>query len=212
MAIDVAAADRFTDGEGEEVRHLIGMRCFCIGRDGQPDPNCKQHELGGYLYVDEQPITGLITGISYQKDLRENGIFAPGDCIFSPTSDNVVSEMDKIIFTWPGVYGPGDPLVRGRANADQLYYEATSAIFCVDEDKVTYIEGTDFRFVGKTIEWIWTGKPINGKTPAIDKRYTVKYKGYLEWIAFVPPMTRISHGNDMGNKVMLRKKHMWGNA
>ena len=209
MAINVAAADSFTEDEGEVVRHLVGMRCWCIGGDGQPDPNCNQHELGGYLYVDEKQITGLVTSISYQKDLRESGIFAPGDCIFSPTSDITVSEMDKIIFTWPEVYGPGDPLVRGRDNFDQLYYEAVKAIFCIDENRVRYFEGTDFRFNGKTIEWQWDGKPTAGKQPAIDIRYTIKYKGYLEWIAFVPPMTRISVGVDMGNKVFLRKKHMW---
>lgn len=206
--IDVAAADRFTEGEGENVKHLVGMRCWCIGNDGQPDPNCDQHENGGWLYVDEQPITGTVTGINYHKDLMETGAFMPGDCVFSPTSDVTVSEMDKIIFTWPEVYGAGDPLRRGNGPADNLYYEAVKSVYCVDEHKVRYAEGTDFRFVGKTIEWVWTGKPTEGKKPAIGTRYTVKYRGYLEWIAFVPPVTRISRGEDMGNKVMLRKKHL----
>jgi hypothetical protein len=204
------AVDAHVEREGEHVRLLIGMRCFCIGADGQPDPNCDQHENGGYLYVDEQPVTGLVTSVRYNKDLMEAGIFLPGDCVFSPTSDVTVSEMDKIIFTWPEVYGAGDPLVRGNGAGDNLLYEAVSALYCIDENKVRYVENTDFIFSGKKILWNWQGKPLEGKVPSFGDRYTVKYKAYLEWIAWLPPETRRSHGADMGCKVMLRKKHLWG--
>ena len=210
MPIPVPVIDQFTTEEGEEVRHLIGMRCWCHGPDGQPDPNCTQHEAGGWLYTNERTIVGLVTDISQRKELMETGAFMPGDCVFSPLSTDLVSEGDKIIFTWPLPYGQGDPLVRGFEAADRLYYTPVRAIFCMDENRNRYTEGIDFRFVGKTIEWSWTGKPASGTKPASGVRYTVKYMAYIEWLAFVPPVERISHGVDMGAKVMLRKKHLVG--
>lgn len=206
--ISVVSVDQFTDQEGETVRHLVGMRCWCHGNDGQPDPNCKNHEAGGWIYVDEKQITGLVTAITHHKELIAAGVLETGECVFSPRSDYTVSEGDKIIFTWALPFGPGEPLKRGGGNSEPLYYEAAKSIYCIDENKVKYIEGTDFRFNGKTIEWKWTGK--TGATPALGIRYTVKYMAFIEWIAFVPPITRISHGEDIGSKVILRKKHLVG--
>jgi hypothetical protein len=208
MPIPVSAIDQFTVEEGEEVRHLVGMRCWCHGPDGQPDPNCTEHEAGGWVYANEKNIVGLVTDISQNAELMETGVFLPGDAIFSPLSTDVVSEGDKIIFTWPLPFGQGDPLVRGITASDRLYYEGVAGIFCIDEDKTSYTQDTDYRLNGKAIEWDWTGKPVLGKKPAAGKRYTVKYQAYIEWLAFVPPVTRISHGVDMGAKVMLRKKHL----
>lgn len=208
MPIPVPAIDSFTEEEGEEVRHLIGMRCFCHGADGQPDPNCSEHENGGWLYVNEEIIVGLVTDISQRRELMETGVFMPGDAVFSPTSDKTVSEGDKIIFTWPLPFGQGDVLTRGGSNSDHLYYEAVQSLYCIDEDKVRYAENVDFRLTGKQIEWVWEGK-VGGKKPTTNTRYAIKYTAYIEWIAFVPPVTRISAGVDMGSKVMLRKKHLW---
>lgn len=207
MPIPVSAIDTFVSEEGEEVRHLVGIRCFCHGADGQPDPNCTAHENGGWLYVDEKTITGLVTDITQRRELMETGVFQPGDCIFSPLSSDTISEGDKIIFTWPLPYGQGDALVRGAGASDTLYYEGVSNIFCIDEDKVKYLEGTDFKLSGKTIVWQWTGK-VGGAKPAASKRYSIKYKAFIEWLVFVPPVERISHGEDLGSKVMLRKKHL----
>lgn len=206
MTIPIAAIDQFVKEEGETVRHLIGLRCFCHGADGQPDPNCTEHEAGGWLYTAEQTIVGLVTDISQNATLMETGVFVPGDCVFSPLSNHKVSEGDKIIFTWPLPYGQGDALVRGTGASDRLYYAAAQGMACIDEDKVFYYPDADYRFDGKTIVWDWTGK--TGKKPATGKRYTVKYMAYLEWLAFVPPVTRISNGADMGEKVLLRKKHV----
>lgn len=212
MPIPVDAIDQFVTEEGEQVKHLIGLRCFCHGPDGQPDPNCTAHEAGGWLYTAEQTITGLVTDISQNQELMETGVFIPGDCIFSPLSDHKVSEGDKIIFTWPLPYGQGDALVRGMTASDRLYYSAVKGMACIDEDKVFYSDGIDYKMDGKSIEWDWTGKVVTGKKPAPGKRYTVKYMAFIEWLAFVPPVSRISNGQDMGEKVMLRKKHLLEHA
>lgn len=206
MPIDVTAIDRFVTEEGEEVRHLIGLRCFCHGPDGQPDPNCTQHEAGGWLYTAEQTITGLVTDISQDMQLMETGVFMPGDCVFSPLSDHKVSEGDKIIFTWPLPYGQGDARVRGTGNSERLYYTPAQGMACIDENGVFYISDVDYKFQGKDVLWKWTGKI--GKAPAAGVRYSIKYMAYIEWLAFVPPVTRISNGTDLGEKVILRKKHL----
>lgn len=208
MPIPVAAIDQFVREEGEEVKHFIGLRCFCHGPDGQPDPNCTEHEAGGWLYAQEQTITGLVTDISQNMELMETGVFMPGDCIFSPLSDQKVTEGDKIVFTWPLPYGQGDALVRSTSSFDRLYYSAVKGMACIDENKVFYVNDVDYKMSGKAILWDWTGKSITAKKPANGKRYTVKYMAYIEWLAFVPPVTRVSNGSDMGEKVMLRKKHL----
>jgi len=208
MSIPVSAVDQFVEEEGEQVRHMIGIRCFCHGADGQPDPNCKEHEVGGWLFLEERTITGLVTDITQRRELMETGVFEPGDCMFSPLSEDTVSEGDKIIFTWSLPHGQGDPLVRSSQDYDTLYYEAVKSILCYDENKVFYKQDRDFRFEGKKIVWQWTGKSQDGKTPRMFTRYVVKYHAYIEWLVFVPPVTRVSAGEDIGSKVMLRKKHL----
>jgi hypothetical protein len=209
MPIPVEAVDSFVSEEGEEVRHLIGLRCFCHGADGQPDPNCLDHENGGWLYTNETTITGLVTDISQSRELMDTGLFLPGDCVFSPLTENTVSEGDKIIFTWPLPYGQGDALVRLSEINDTLYYEGVKGLVCLDENKVFYKDSIDYKLDGKKIIWQWDGK--TGKTPGYGIRYTIKYTAYIEWLVFVPPVERISHGQDIGSKVMLRKKHIQEN-
>ena len=210
MPIPVEAADQFTMEEGELVLHALGMRCFCHGADGQPDPNCTEHENGGWLYMEETPITGLVTDISNRRELMETGAFMPGDCIFSPTSDVSVSEGDKITFTWALPFGQGDVLIRSTGASEGLYYAAVKGMVCIDENKTFYKQDRDYQLQGKEIIWEWDGKEDDpaAKTPAAGIRYSIKYTAFIEWIAFVPPITRISAGENMGDKVMLRKKHL----
>lgn len=208
MPIPVSAIDKFVKEEGEQVRHLVGIRCYCHGPDGQADPNCPDHEAGGWLFAAEEMVTGLVTDISQNRELMETGVFMPGDCIFSPLTEHQITEGDKIIFTWALPHGQGDVLVRGIGASDELYYEAIAGLLCIDQDKVFYKYGIDYRFDGKRVVWAWDGKSISGKQPAPGKQYTVKYTAYIEWIVFVPPVERINSGENLGSKVMLRKKHL----
>lgn len=200
--------DRFTLEEGELVRHFVGMRCWCQGPQGHPDPNCSEHELGGWIYRDERRIWGLVTDVKQNKELAQIGLWEPGDCVFSPTSDAVVSDGDKIVFTWALPHGSGDVRLRRDDTSDRLTYEAVRSLWCEDEDKVRYAEGTDFYLAGKEIVWDWEGKAETASAPAEGRRYVVKYTGYLEWIVFLPPFERVSHGERIGPRVGLRKKHL----
>lgn len=211
MPIQAQAIDNFVRQEGELVWHSIGMRCWCTGKDGQLRSDCKTHDITGSVYGERNEITGLFTDITQRKELASTGLFLPGDALFSPPSDVTISEGDKIVLQKPLPFGSGDALSRGAEKTDLLFYEAVSGIFCMDEMKAKYQEGVDYRFDGKQIEWHWTGKPAEGKSPAFGVRYTVKYRAYIDWIVFMPPMERFSHGADIGSKVALRKLHLLGN-
>lgn len=212
MPLDATSIDSFVRAEGEQVEHRTGMRCWCVGANGQLDPNCRAHDITGSVYDTPKTITGLFTDIMQRKELASSGFFLPGDAIFSPLTGDEVSEGDKITLLQPLPYGKGDALLRGNTNTDFLYYRADSGIFCMDENRVKYTEGIDYQFADKTIVWEWAEKPAGGKAPAIGVRYTIKYRAYIDWIAFFPPMERFSHGADIGAKVMLRKLHLLGNG
>jgi hypothetical protein len=204
--IRASEVNRFVREEGEDVLHSTGMRCFCMGKDGQLDPNCKAHDVTGSIYDVPKPLVGLFSDIMQRKELAATGLFLPGDALFSPLSTDTVSEGDKITLLKPLPYGSGDALTRVVGNSDRLLYKAVSSIFCMDEHKIRYIEGEDFRLYGKTIIWKWEGKV--GKAPRVGHRYTIKYRAYIDWIAFFPPMERFSRNEDIGSKVMLRKLHV----
>jgi hypothetical protein len=206
MPIHGAEVNRFVREEGELVLHATGMRCWCQGRDGQLDPNCNAHDVTGSVYDDPEKIVGLFTDLTQRKELVSTGLFLPGDALFSPQTGATVSEGDKITLLKPLPYGAGDARIRGNEAHDSLLYKAESAIFCMDEDRNRYKEGVDFKFSEKTILWDWAGK--DGDKPSLGKKYTVKYRAFIEWIAFFPPMERFSHGEDIGSKVMLRKLHL----
>jgi hypothetical protein len=177
-----------------------------MGKDGQTDPNCKAHDATGSVYDDPVKIVGLFSDLTQRKELMSTGLFLPGDALFSPQNNVTVSEGDKITLLKPLPYGAGDARIRGNGDADPLLYKAVSAIFCMDEDRERYTEGKDFKLDGKSIIWKWQGK--DGREPSIGRRYTIKYRAFIDWIAFFPPMERFSHGEDLGSKVMLRKLHI----
>ncbi len=184
------------------------MRCFCRDQHGHLDPNCREHDLTGNIYREEHEIEALVTAVNQHKDLIETGIAFPGDAVLSPLTEDVVSTGDKIIFTWPLPHGEGDALRRSYDDGDTLFYEATRAIYCGDQDGNKYRQGIDFLLREKRIVWQWPQKPLEGTAPATGTRYVVKYKGFIEWVAFDVPMERISHGNDIGSRVVLRKLHL----
>jgi hypothetical protein len=198
--------DKFVREEGERVLHAIGMRCWCQGKDGQLDPNCQAHDVTGSVYDEPVPIVGLFTDLTQRKELAATGLFLRGDALFSPLTTATISEGDKITLLKPLPYGAGDARIRGAGDYDPLLYKAVSGIFCMDEDRVRYREGEDFKLNEKTIIWEWAGKV--GKAPSIGCKFTIKYRAFIDWIAFFPPMERFSHGEDIGSKVMLRKLHI----
>ena len=89
-----------------------------------------------------------------------------------------------------------------ETNEDRLWYHATSSIWCEDEEGNVYKSGGDFILDGsKVIKW-------QGSNPKIGRKYTIKYNAYLEWVAFTPPDIRVDRNRDLGQRVILRKRHV----
>jgi hypothetical protein len=218
----------FIDNRGETLIHEIGLRCPCniedtmAGQMTRKDvprrrttyrcPNCSGE---GYIYRNPKKIIALITGISESTSRQEEGWIMPGDAIMSPKPGYIVSTGDLITFTWSQPIDEGQVIVRGAAtlseNAarktdideaeDRLWYNADESIWCEDYDGKIYKPG-DFILDGsKRIRW-------QGNSPPIGKAYTLKYKAYLEWEAFQPPVTRRDRDRDLGGRVLLRKRHV----
>lgn len=201
MSLDPVELDRFIDEEGEWVTHLTGLRCWCLTSDGQPRVTHTECEAG-YLYRNPREIIGLITAIDQQKLWMQIGFAQPGDCVFSPRSDETgLSDRDKIVFLDPSPISEGQVIVRAHEATDALHYSASGAIYCEGEGAVEYHEKVSFVLEGKAIRWL-SGQP----QPAEGTQYALKYYGFLEWYVFMPPALRYSSLKDIGKKVLLRKK------
>ncbi len=194
-------------------------------RAGWSCPRCGD---SGWLYRDPVLLTGMVTGIRQQKNILDIGVYKPGDMLLSPlptsgsscgdtSFSRKIGMSDKITATWPQVIDDGIVIIRGAASTgentnlknslaideDRLWYEPASAIWCEDDQGNTYTEGSDFTLgPGRIIKWV-------GNQPALKQAYTFKYNGYFEWIVFANPQERIDrNGDDLGQAVMLRKKHV----
>jgi hypothetical protein len=130
--------------------------------------------------------------------------------------DVQISGGDLILYTWGEPIPDGQVIMRGAGglddnatrdtgledNEDRLWYNAVSSIHCEDEDGTEYVSGSDFILdTSKIIKW-------QGNQPQKGKIYTIKYKAYLEWIAFLPPDLRRDRDRDLGLRVGLRKRHV----
>jgi len=212
---------KFQDGlihnRGQVVVHEIGLACTCRSGDssesvigGSGSINCTKCE-SGIMYRQPRQIMGLITSIGYQRQLAEVGFIAPGDCLLSvsPNLKNPPADFDKIIFTWPENVNDGQVIIRGaeskindylESNEDRLHYKAAKSIYVEDEDGKVYSEDSDFYLNDRKI--VWLNPPLN------NKRYTIKYMAYIEWIVYNSPFSRRDRDESIGYKVSLRKKHI----
>ncbi len=208
--------DGLIANRGQVIVHEVGVSCTCRSGDLR-DPvlgpsgsmNCTKCE-NGWLYRNSRQVMGLIAGISYQRQLNDEGFVSPGDCVLSvsPNLDKPPMDFDRITFTWPEPLGDGQVIVRGAdaernseldPNTDLLHYAGASLIYCEDETGREYTEA-DFNFDGRKLVWI--------NPPPIRIRYTIKYMGYLSWIVFSTPHSRRDRDTSLGSRIILRKSHM----
>ena len=213
--------DGLISNRGQVIIHELGITCTCRAggeivssiRGSDNKFYCNSCE-NGILYRKARQIMGLVSGISSNRQLIETGFINPGDCVLSisPNLENPPSDFDKITFTWDENVGDGQVIVRGHAldrnaqlspNEDRLHYQASKSLYCEDEDGKEYFQDADFYFEGRKI--VWTNPP------EIRKKYTIKYKAYLEWLIFDSPMTRRDRDSDLGYRIILRKKHLVNN-
>lgn len=217
VEIDFNLLEGLTGGNGSYVIHEIALYCPCQqanaseGSVGVADPTCPRCDGIGYLYRDPRQMYGLITGITLQKMLVEQGWAVPGDMIFAPTLHaRRLATYDRVTLINPI---PVDPQVitRGtvstisprpaslKSDEDFLFYEAgeKTATWIEDEDGVVYRPG-QYSLSGRKIRWHFG--------PALGKKYTIKYEGLLEYIVWTTPMERLDRNRQLGQHVMLKKR------
>lgn len=195
------------------------------------DPWCARCQNERFVYRDPMMMTGLVTNISQRMTPAELGWANAGDMVFAPAAlsglngvtPRVISQWDCLTATWPQPLDGGQVLVRGvanfaenlgryalRENEDALWYEPvpSGALWCEnerigDDGKPIQYQPGDFEFgPGKKIAWVSAHRPAEGD------RYVVKYQGFIEWIVKTPPVERWDGGANLGQRVLLEKRHV----
>lgn len=178
---------------------------------------CPVCQGNSYIYRNARAVRGLVTQIRNinSKELQDLGYVEPGDSVFSPEfAAGFINQGDRITFTNPTSV-EDQVIMRGAANIgeniafttdlapneDRLWYLPQVAIWCEDENGVTYFQNTDFTFQDKKIVW------INSPNPGTI--YTLKYRNYAEWIVHSGTMERFDRGRNLAQKVLLKKKHVY---
>lgn len=153
----------------------------------------------------------MVTGIQAQRVLLETGAADLGDLLLSmsPFEPEQVRDWDKFeIVGWAdGELYSGEVLVRGSGETDRLAYVPVTIdrVFSVNpvSGVVTlYLEGVNFTASGRTLTW-QTGVP----RPAYAQTYTVDYSPRYEWIAFNPTTHRYEQAENLGQRVVLKRRH-----
>jgi hypothetical protein len=228
---DFARLDELIQARGEKVLIETAVACTCrngdlhaalILREGKPanqrSLSCPQCQGDGFLYRNLRQIVGLVTSLDpgRNRQLYEMGYSVPGDAIFSPSlRAGYVTDFDRITMCKPEPTNEGQVIMRGahtlednaqyvtdlEDNEDRLWYRPACAIWCEDSNGVVYSQGSDFVFEAKKMQWV-------GNQPDIGTLFTIKFTAYLEWVAYATPFDRVDRGRSLGQRVMIRKKHV----
>lgn len=207
----------FIRRHAEWVNYSVGMKCTCtlsqpsyLPDANRANPNCQACHGLGWVWIDKGRIQGLVENITQQKELLQAGIAAPGDLLLSPELSVTLSDYDKIQLTWKeGIPYEGQLVTRsGTSDSDKVNYSILEipqgGIILVNAStgEITqYTLNTDFTFSGKLIKWI-------GNSPPVGSVYSVKYAALVDWIVFAPPQPRRERATNLGQRVILRKKHV----
>lgn len=228
---DFSRLNGLIESRGDVVILETAVACPCRNGDlysatieieGKPgnqrNLSCPQCNGDGFRYRNARKVKGLITSLDPGKNrtLFEAGYAVLGDAVFSPDIDaGIITDFDKITICAPQPVNEGQVIRRGSHtieenatfdtdlanNEDRLWYRPACSIWCEDENGVVYSQGSDFTFDAKKIVW-------EGNTPDLNTLYTVKYSAYLEWVAYETPFARIDRNRSLGQRVLIRKKHV----
>lgn len=228
---DLGRLEELIEARGDEVIIETAVACPCrnsdlyaslIKKDGKPASqrilSCPQCQGDQFIYRNMRKVRGLIVGIEAgrNRQLLEMGYAVPGDASFSPSlRAGIISDFDKITFCGPSPINEGQVIMRGAhtlednatfvtdlaSDEDRLWYRPGCSLWCEDINGVVYSQGADFVFENKKLRWV-------GNQPDIGTLYTIKYTAYLEWVAYSTPFARFDNGRSLGQRVLIRKKHV----
>ena len=221
--INIPKHNRFIARHGERVKHAIAIKCpYGFSDDpNRHDIRCQHCGGKGYIWIEEKTIIAGVTDVHEQKQLVQLGLAIPGDAILMPrTFERPITDWDRITFTWPMPY-EGELITRNEdtSKPDKLYYEPgvyrgkkSYECHAVDMNAAIpatsfsyigkYLEGVDYTIAHRTLSWL----PNRGPSPG--DQYSIKYQALSEWIVFAPPTPRYERGVNLGQRVVLRKKHL----
>jgi hypothetical protein len=63
-----------------------------------------------------------------------------------------------------------------------------------------FVHGDAYIFAGKTLRWL--------RPPADGTVLVIRYEGLTEWVAFSSPFEVIDRGGRLGQRALLRRKHL----
>lgn len=205
--------DRFMAGKAEMVQWYAARKCSCSpeGDANRANPLCLICDGTGTFYAAPTWINGLVSNISNSKMLLESGVGLPGDLTFSAPMLDVsrLADRDIIKLDWEGGEAyEGELVKRGLYGFDRLIYDAVEiqAVTQTDPDLGTvasFVENTDYTHAtnSDTLTWI-------GVTPPTGSVYSVRYRPRFSYIVFIPPAERRERGTNLGQRVILKKRHL----
>ena len=218
-SLDTFADQQFFLRQGDTAYWYQAQICPC-GSDPNAPSDMSQSNIScqvcgglGRFYPNAPTrIRGIVSNAIQDRQLLDTGFkLDASDVVWSadPYSDGPLSAFDLLILdgdphTWPF---EGQVLVRGSGTTDMLFYNASELgdIYTVDPSTGTQTSYTDAgaTFSGKTINW------SNATSqPSVGQFYSVKYRCQYEWVVYMPPMVRYEKTQSLGQKVVLRKRHI----
>lgn len=221
--LNAFADQQFFLQHGDTAYWYQAQLCSCGTNPGAPSDvaravtTCKVcGGLGRFYPGTPVFIRGIISNAMQDREILAAGMAVSSeDLVWSadPYSQGPISPYDLIIFTgdphtWPF---EGQVVKRGNGTTDSTWYTASELVSVTVSDPTTgnvtdYTE-SGVTLSGKTVDW------SNATTsPAANTAYSVKYRAQYEWVAFAPPLVRFEHSQSLGQKVLLRKRHIVVNS
>jgi hypothetical protein len=173
---------------------------------------CARCEGEGFVWVKPEKLKGIVMPVHADRRLLSSmGWLSPADLTLSADVYSRIQDFDRITLTVPL---PADPevITRGQAfhdgvpglepTEDRLSYQAVLPVYCgaYDQPESPFIHGDAYVFAGKTLRW--------RKPPPDGTIYVVKYEALTEWVAFSSPFETLDRGKLLGQRVLLRKRHL----
>jgi hypothetical protein len=210
----------FVIRHGDKVAWRRANKCPCSSRNeadaNRARTNCPLCDGFGYMYDAPVLITGLVTGISFNKQLLDLGIVNPGDLLLglAPGERNLVTDFDiiNLVSFGTGENYDGDTITRDPDGApDELSYTPVNVLSCfsangnddgTDWTRTDYVQNVDFTLDGRDLTW------LPGKGPEKGSTFSIKYTARFDWEAYSSPSIRFEAGVNIGQRVLLRKREL----
>ena len=207
-----ARVNEVTRSYGDWVIWEQGLPCACRAAPGlRMAAGCSRCEGEGFVWVEPEKLKGILMPAHADRRLAAMGWLGPADLTFSTDVHHRIQDFDRITLLAPLPTEP-EVITRGQGHRDglpglaseedRLAYQAARPITCVvpDHPSESFIHGDAYVFAGKTLRWL--------RPPPEGTVYVVKYEALTEWVAFASPIEVIDRGASLGQRVLLRKRHL----